>query len=461
MTTWIITTGSSDVQLELEKTKNSWKHLYRKVGKELNNLRFYYAESDSEEYAKAPSRVLGLMYANQPDYYEDLAFPLLDTFSKELSNDKPQKIILLLTNQEDIFSDVDKQLMECPYWQDTIALQPLFEKYLKNKFPNAKIEFLELKPQGKSTDGLENWDATLELVREQLSKIKVDYKEEIYVSHQAGTPAISSAVQFVTLGKFDKRVNFLVSNEYEKTPAQTIESSRYLRGIQIQQAKGLIKANSPGAALKLLENIEGIDSTAISELEEMVEVFNLNRPLGSKDEELEIEPATQRIVDVLDLIGIFFNQKNYIQGIALLAAAQETFLKVALVSKDNTIKWERKGLISANGEEMNNGDILCSLRKIETNFTPWKLLKWSCKEKFKRGEHDSDIRNQLLHNLCGLEEKEVVQYLRGNEPADMKVMDAYNNEVKQPFFDALKLFNLPFTRDKLQKKMEAIANKLD
>ncbi len=501
MTVWIVTTGSSDIQL---KNTDNWNHLYTKYRKKLNVANLQKPEvSRSEEYAKAPAKVLGVMYAEEPEYYQDLAFPLLDAFSKKLEPDKPAKIFVLLSNQEDIFTQIDKRLENCPYWKDTCTLQPLFEKYLTEKFPKAKQEYLELNPP-TGTKGLDHWNDTLSLVEKTLSGLPVDWKETIYVSHQAGTPAISSAVQFVTLGRFGRRVRFLVGNEYEQSEAEIIESSTYLRGIQIQQAKGFIQENAPGAALKLLEKLEGIDSQAIANLQAVVDVFNLNRPLLDTEQELEIKPATQRIVDALDLIGIFFSQKNYLSGITLLAAAQETFLKVAILSKVEKItatvdlngravqvyklvEWTPRGLMfskelraasseewsnfasqvklpndrfrefSSNEREIGNSWMLSWLYKLEPRFQAWKLLKWSCWEKDRKGEHEADVRNQFLHNLCGVEEKDVVKYLLGNEWEEMTAIAAYTDRVKEPFRAAINQLGIHYNRENLRENLKKLA----
>ncbi len=89
-----------------------------------------------------------------------------------------------------------------------------------------------------------------------------------------------------------------------------------------------VPPGSPGAALKLLESeqAEGrIDTQVIDNITQIVDFFNLNRSLESGKDEFSLEAATQRIVDAMELIRIFFKQSNYLLGIALLAAAQETF----------------------------------------------------------------------------------------------------------------------------------------
>ncbi|WP_333344185.1 hypothetical protein [Microcoleus sp. AT10-A2] len=189
-----------------------------------------------------------MVYGSQltDEYYQDLHFPLLDAFSAKLlekGKTNPDKIILIMTDQEAVFDEEDRRVEKSPYWQDTCTLKPIFERYFQKKFPKIEsIDYLELKPQSKD-EGLDSWNKALFLVQQALSSLDLDKSANFYVSHQAGTPAISSAVQFETLAKFGKKVQFLVSNEYEPDLAKKgdfIESSTYLQGMQVQEAKALL-----------------------------------------------------------------------------------------------------------------------------------------------------------------------------------------------------------------------------
>ncbi|MEB3181658.1 MAG: hypothetical protein VKL59_21880 [Nostocaceae cyanobacterium] len=435
---------------------------------------------------------------------------MLDTFRKYLQKNKikPEKIIVLLTNQAQIFNQDQIIYENCPFWQDTCTLQPLFAKYLQDFY--CPIEFHELAPI--SGRGIDHWNETLGLVQETLNKIEISPLKTAYISHQAGTPAISSAVQFVSLSRF-KKVKFLVSNEFfdenyeRQSEAEPIESSNYWRGIQIQKAKQLIVSGFPGAALKVLEDIEGIDEKAITELKDLVDLFNLKNQDADDSQELEIYAATQRIVDALDLIGFFFNQQNYLQGISLLSAAQETFLKVAILNKianlNKTIslhggvkpvfelvEWVPLGLFlsqSVNNESVaikkdilqklqfpvakynlnsdedfkitnRNFAMLAWLESLEPKFKAWHLLKWYCN---KKRNGDEDLRNQYMHNLRGMEDSDVIQYLLGYENYSVSsVMDAYTQYVKEPFMQGIDLVNLPYKREKLKKRLEKLADSL-
>ena len=509
MNIWIVTTGNSDVQLT---TEDNWLNLYYEATEKLNDREFCPTSSDfeDEDIYTVPARALGIVYGQEfQDYWEDLVFPLLDNFGKKLKNEPrlmPDKIILLITDQSILYPDYT-DLKKSPCWKDTCTLLPIFEHYFSENFPKASLQCVELKPvDGK---GLDNWDSTLNVVQQELSKLKFKPEDIIYVSHQAGTPAVSSAVQFVTLANYGKNVQFLVGNEYVKESAEIIDSSKYLRGISIQQAKGLV-STSPGAAKKLLEKIEDVDEGAIAELDNKVNFFNLNRVVNNNSDEFSIPAATQRIVDVLDLIGIFFNQENYLQGITLISGAQETFLRLAIVSKVEKMSvviggqsylakeffdWDKKGLhfdpkqhgLSKEAvcekllapEQVRNSNyksfkglsntvMLKWLKKLESKFKDWPLLSWYCEdyeERQKRekytGEEEIHLRHQLVHNLRGMERLDVNQFLMGYQKVETDdVMKIYNEKVKQPFFEAIKLFELDYTREKLDKELKKLAESL-
>ncbi|MEA5506381.1 hypothetical protein VB735_25375 [Halotia wernerae UHCC 0503] len=507
MSLWILTTGNSDVIL---KENKNWGSLYNEVRYDLECTEFA-LPPPKDLYNKeagfiVPARLLGLVYKNQPNSYEsDLKFPLLDTYYQYFIAEKikPERIILLLTDQSNIFEQDQIIYEKCPYWQDTCTFKPLFEWYFKNKLGYLP-DFLYLTPKQKNK-GIDNWDETLSLVKEEIHQLEYNPSKTVYLSHQAGTPAISSAVQFVSLGKFSK-VQFLVSNEYvdenyeQKSQSEVIASSNYWRGMQIQKAKQLIITGFPGAALKILEQIDGIDQSAIAELNKMVDFFNLHSSLANSAQELTIPQATQRIVDTLDLITFFFSQKNYLQGITLLAAAQETFLKVGVMSQvamindtvmlngsskkvSELLEWLPSGLqlsnfiasesktfkqnilqkmklnnVASDFRKLNkNSTLIKWLKNIDVNFSCWPLLEWYCNDKRK---HDDDIRNQFMHNLCGVEDNEVIKYLLGY-PESITVngvLDAYTNYVKQPLLSAINYFKLPYKKEKLNKKLQEIAD---
>ena len=117
MNIWIATTGNSDVQLI---TDDNWSYLYEKERlnsedsnrQDLSSQDFELTSLDVDNYEDiytAPARVLGIVYGKEfENHWEDLVFPLFDDFSKKLKDEPklmPDQIILLLTDQSNLYSD--------------------------------------------------------------------------------------------------------------------------------------------------------------------------------------------------------------------------------------------------------------------------------------------------------------------------------------------------------------------
>lgn len=255
MNIWLITTGSSDIQLT---NKDDWDTWYRKIKRSVYRLPFEPVKTgdDDQERYRLPARVLGIAYGSDfsDSIRPNLVFPLLDNFTQELNHQriKLDQIIILTSDQDLIFSETDRENKQCPFWQDTCGLYPILENHLNKKFPHAEIRSLVLKPKSSNL-GLDNWDYVLELVQREINELVFEPElHKIYVSHQAGTPAISSAVQFCSLARFGDRVRFLVSSEQGNQESNIISSSAYLKGIRKQEAIRLLSRYDYSGAEALL-----------------------------------------------------------------------------------------------------------------------------------------------------------------------------------------------------------------
>jgi hypothetical protein len=532
---WILTTGNSDIHLKHDK---NWGTIYNKeVRDKLECNKFANVvqinPDDKNAGYKAPTRVLGHVYENKQERYStDLEFPLLKTFRNyfEAQKIKLDRVIILLTDQANVFNEQSRVYKYSPYWQDTCTLESIFKWYFQEYF-QLEPEFKKVEPV--SDKGLDRWNETLDVVSNIINQIEYSVLKPVYISHQAGTPAISSAVQFVSLNKF-KKVKFVLSNQYyditynQEAKAEEVEyptsepeytqqskpeeisntASEYYRGMQIEKAKQLILDGFPGAALKIVEGVERIKPEAHEQLQNMVHFFNLYNIDNNNKEDDKIENASQRIAESLDLISFFFAQKNYIQGVSLLAAAQETFLKVAIshatsnitsqykgVEVSKLVKWNDKGLFLINHSELRNNDnkntknqiltmlnfpvekheppdkpnfyLYTSKKNGELEFSRIGMLEWLCKLKkdFKPWANlkESELRNQLMHNLRGMQDIDVTKYLLGNpktEPTFKTVKETYEQSVKQPFFSNMTNLKLPYKHDKLKQRLEYIATLL-
>ena len=538
---WILTIGTSDVELRQEE---NWYELRGLVEEHQSYVKcdrvfeppakvasLYSPVDEDIHFYPVPTRVLGLVYGKDAQSYskenydsqysiyeEDLVFPLLDVFieqikSRQKSNDE-LKVFILLTDQAQLFEDIiDDESRNCPYWQDTCTLEPILRWYFQDRLevepkfitiPNSEEERKaaesECSADKEAATGIDRWNDMLTVVKKKLSAIQCDDDETVYVSYQAGTPAISSAVQFVTISQFPK-VEFLVSNRFYdgsalKEEAEVIHSSNYWKALQIEKAKKLIVEGEPGAALKVLEGIDGINQNVISKLKILVEQFNIKATVDDKTLEFKPDNAVERIRTALDMIEIFFDREKYIEGIVLLSAAQETFLKAAIMnyiktkvpkklgkaSASDLVEWNEKGLIvkMEKDKSISEEDVksllkfpLKTIQKIQYKnelikwLNNWAGDGWSWKLMDKQQQ---DVRNQLVHNLRGVEPSDVVQYLRGEtiiagKDITEKVVCVYRTEVKQPFVRAMKEMELlpedEPEENKLSKDLEDLAAELD
>uniref|UniRef100_B8HYU6 Uncharacterized protein n=1 Tax=Cyanothece sp. (strain PCC 7425 / ATCC 29141) TaxID=395961 RepID=B8HYU6_CYAP4 len=275
---WIVTIGSSDVQLisdkanqakgrtEKQRSDKVWSYWYTDdLRADCYDIPFEPKQlfKDKEESYRIAPRILGRVYqasdeSRQHEILDYLSFPLLDNFVQALKDyPAPEAIAVLLTDQSTIFGSDRQRKLNSPYWQDTCELQPILQDYFAEKFPGAACEFISLIPNSEA-ESLDNWNAVLDLVRGKFRSltiadqpIQVNPGKNVYVSHQAGTPAISSAVQFISLSRFRDNVQFLVSNEYDRQTC-TIPRSNYLRELQRQEAIALLERRDYGGVRDVL-----------------------------------------------------------------------------------------------------------------------------------------------------------------------------------------------------------------
>lgn len=434
MATWIITTGSNDVKLKnTRESIDNWRELYPSkidpLPSEVKNKRneFYFGDQsvrwlpgdklkNQKEYIKIPPRILGLAYQNRQEYYNDLAFPILDKliyYFQFHGFDIPRRIIIFYTDQKNIFTEESKE-NNSPFWYDTCYLQPLIEWFIKKK-TQIEPEFIPLniepslsEQSSNDNQGIDHWDLMLNKVTKLFKDIP-DFGDTIYVSHQAGTPAISSAVQFTTISEFSRsQIQFLTLNRYalnqnedqdkdyesEEYQPELIPISNYWQSIQIQKARKLITDGNVGAAKILLENS---NISYPKDLDYYIDLFNLKNTDPNQEEskkEFEPEAAFQRIRKTLDLIEICFRTENYLQGITLISAAQETFMKAAIVALVKVLGLTYKLGTTKESQEDITVDDLIVWNKKGLAIKPQKEIK-------KLGNiHNNSFNEDLFNILC-------------------------------------------------------------
>lgn len=269
---WIVTTGNNNVKL---KSDHGWGDLRRRKNEQLKpcNKEFSSLIKGDDKLFSLPARAMGILYGDTWDTHKDyFSFPLLEEFAKKLKseNKNPDHIIVLLTNQEKIFlEDSDDpqydRFEDSPYWRDTSRLEVIFRKYFDREFGEGRVQFTfpVLEPRTRE-EGLDNWDSTLDLVQKEFDKWQISKDDIVIVSHQASTPAISSAVQFVSLAKFGEKAIFLIGNEQDSTLTRFLEGSKYLKGIRKKEAEALlISYNYAGVEALLKDNLENNEDAKI------------------------------------------------------------------------------------------------------------------------------------------------------------------------------------------------------
>ena len=311
-TVWIVTTGNSDVRLDSNASKafNTLKDDPKKPEKRealgVCHTKFRPEKCKIKEGEfSLEARVLGIIYgdaiATHRSYFK---FNLLDGFCNEIEkNNKPYRIITLLTDQEAIFLPNHENILynrsdsDSPYWKDTCILEPIFEHYFQGKY-GIKIEPVYLKPEAGQI-GLDDWNVTLKLVQDKFSGLGIKQDDLVIVSHQAGTPAISSAVQFASLSMFGNKVRFLTSNE--RTGVASLDpSSSYFESMQIQEAQKLLKSYDYVGVENVLGNMLKETDRDVAKniliLLEVAKLWNLSkfRKLKAKLQDLETDNLNLR-----------------------------------------------------------------------------------------------------------------------------------------------------------------------
>jgi hypothetical protein len=481
MNVWLVTTGSSDVQLTSDENWSDW---WQETKKSLYRLQFEPVRpiDDEGEPYRLPARVLGIVHDRLPDQVQPyLSFPLLQNFIQKLKTEgiHIDKIIVLITDQENIFPESERETKRCPYWQDTCQLYPILENYLSKHFPDATVKPLIFKPSSPKL-GLDNWDAVLELVQRELADLKLETEpQNVYVSHQAGTPAISSAVQFCSLARFGDRVKFLVSNEYNPTlPEQPLEGSSYLRGIRIQEAKALLDSHNYAGVKDLLdaylEDEEHkeikilLDASIQWNFAKFDEFANELQKLSDQDLVQVVKERSQQwwwiAYEAAYLAFIRLDQKNAVEAFFHSFRAVEGLISrwtevtyPAHVDSNNDSPQVKLSILEELPDYLSNKKqkhLLSEFKEKQKlglhSFPLYDLLRkgkpdWrqKCKDLSVFTDQIAPKRNKLFHRLKGLEVSDVFQEWKVNDLEELEVrIRHYLNFISNQSFNSLKTASL-------------------
>ena len=458
MNIWILTIGSSDVQLQSKAANRSIPLDDRQFSEKIWST---WAEDHEEEWEVAftptqafvdetepyrvPARALGEVYqasseSRQAEIRSYLEFPLLKNFFKAFEKKPaPDLIFLVLTDQVALFTDSrELRSPKCAYWQDTAALEPIVAHHIQQQFPEVRVEPIVLRPNN-TTESLDDWNAVLSMVQRQFQDLSVDGEkikpetcDRVYVSHQAGTPAISSAVQFMSLATFRDSVEFLVSHEDSSRSAgqpvfDTVTNSTYLGSLRLQEAKALLKHYDYSGIRDILGLSQGkhlsSDAKELKVLLDAGELWNFAEFHKFKNKlkmsqsvsvdqfswwQLGYESAYLAMVrlDQENTVDCIFHSFRAIEG--LLSAWIKKFHKNCLIGRGKKIQLPQKinvpwslykvDQVKSHGQGLYYGFL--ALSEIEKDAIPSDFHTFGQKV-FKK-------RNDMFHSLSGVEGSKAV-----------------------------------------------------
>ena len=488
-TVWIVTIGNSDVRLDASAKKafvtlkDDPKKPEKKkaLGQYHNHSEFQPVEIKANQgQFSQKARVLGIIYGDTiATHWNYFTFPLLDGFCQKLEEDKkkPDRIIILLTDQAAIFEDRNDP--ESPYWKDTCTLQPIFEKYFKDKY-DVSVEPRLLQPQ-KDQIGLDDWNATLTLVQKKFADLAINPDDTVIVSHQAGTPAISSAVQFASLSRFGGKVSFLTSNERTRV-ASLVLSSSYFESMQIEEAKKFLNNHDYVSVDSVLSNklkrlgSENPDQAdKILKLLEVAKLWNLSK-FGDFESAMKTLPvenlrntATARFgdswnwwiayeeaylakirLDQGNIVEAFFHGFRSVEGLIsmwgenkfsdyVIPNNESPILKNTIleVFPDYLGKKEQEKMLSEFNEKgtlvLSGFPLYALLRADRKN---WKK---ECKDLSVFTDKIAPRRNKLFHRLLGLQTSELFEIwdVKDSVEWEARIFRYLNFVAEQKQFDSL------------------------
>jgi len=531
MNLWIVTIGSSDVQLDSNQTNREKGRTEKQQSDKV--WHYWYTDDliaqhydisfepkalfmDKDETYRIAPRILGKVYQSSPEpvqkeIWSYFTFPLLDNFVDVFRRDSdrypaPGAIAVLLTDQSALFDDLQRCKPESPYWQDTCALKPILQSYFKDRFPQIAskcIEFIQLQPT-EQKQSLDNWNSVLDLVREQFRNlkiadqlVKIGSSDIVYASHQAGTPAISSAVQFCSLAKFENRVKFLVSNEHDATLTDIVESSTYLRGIKRDQAIKLLGHHDYLGVRDLL--VEYLENDVKILLESAIQWnfahFSEGYSLIKNNKLVKKSDRKKSFIEMLSQNSVFSDlvTKRTANDKWWWAAYEAAYLSFIRLKQGNTVEAvfhsfrSVEGLLKIWAEKKYPGELESTKHPKHQEDSRWNrslrlygedLYTFLAMKRTVDKTNDFDIwvfgnivikrRNDLFHNIKGLNDQEdVFETWRSSNESQWKdkaeerwkarVLNCLNFIVREDFHEGFKLEEASLMVKVHQELLDAIA----
>jgi hypothetical protein len=249
----------------------------------------------------------------------------------------------------------------------------------------------------------------------------------VIVSHQAGTPAISSAVQLTCLIRFGKEVEFLVSSELNPDRTEFLSGSSYFKTLQFEKLKDLLDRHDYSEIASVLENIYLKDFGEKQRLNHLLDLAKLwNNAEFEKFASKMGEPATSRASEwwwsayESAYLGVVrLKQGNTVEAIFHSFRAVEGLLRKWAENKQNLVP-------------NRNGNLMIELPSGE-KFNLYGKALYNCLEKYYTEEGDPidasediykfghlvfDKRNDLFHQLLGLDQSKVFDFWETDNQVD-------------------------------------------
>ena len=140
MNVWLVTIGSSDVQI---KEADVWQGWYSEIKRSLYGIArdslapTRIVDDDGVPYRIA-ARVLGTAHEKMGEAVTlQLEFPLLKAFQQQLEAHQVSidQIIVLLSDQSEVFDEDDRGSARCPYWQGYLLAVSTFSSPFTDAVP--------------------------------------------------------------------------------------------------------------------------------------------------------------------------------------------------------------------------------------------------------------------------------------------------------------------------------------
>jgi hypothetical protein len=313
-------------------------------------------------------------------------------------------------------------------------------------------------------EGLDDWDRVFNLVQEKFFDLTFPGDSTIYVSHQAGTPAISSAVQFSSLAQFGSRVKFLVSNVRDSSLTYRLDSSSYLKRLQIQEAKALLDRYDYTGIDAILENggfpkmdlLEAAILWNLAQIKAFSEILKKSSNEKIKNAAIKLQGEDEWLISAYEVayLGVIrLKQKDILEAMFHSFRALEG-LAISFYKNDPSNSEMKKYGRQFFGWLRQNGPLNWRNDTYAQNL----IVPYSPNE---QNAMDNDLvgtRNHQFHNFSGFTEKDLYDAWKVVDATDWekKVCHCLNLISGQSFSTLEKASIMPIIHKEIEKQLNQL-----